>query len=162
MPPPFELAAVGLQMVVAGGRSRERRADNYAAAALGKNLISTGWVRRMSIADGQCLLWWMCYLAVAVGGVAQGAWEQQASIWSFLGGIFLYFRFSSSIELGTSLCIYVDCTKCLSPPNRKSAGRMGSYQYMYSLGTWKERTQSKVHLPNYKPSTASIGNPICR
>ncbi len=51
-PPPFELAAVGLRTVAAGGCSRERRADNYAAAALGKNLISTVWVRRMSIADG--------------------------------------------------------------------------------------------------------------
>ncbi len=86
MPLPFELAAVGLQTVAADGHLRERRADNYAAAALGKNLISTGWVRRMSIADGQCLLWWMCYQAVAVGGVARGAWEQRASIWSFLGG----------------------------------------------------------------------------
>jgi hypothetical protein len=86
MPPPFELAAVGLRTVAAGSCSRERRADNYAVAALGKNLISTGQVRRMSIADGQCLLWWMCYRAVAVGGVARGAWEQQASTWSFLGG----------------------------------------------------------------------------
>ena len=85
-PPPFESAAVGLQMVAAGSCLRERRADNYAAAALGKNLISTGWVRRMLIANGQCLLWWMCYWAVAVGGVARGAWEQQALIWSFLGG----------------------------------------------------------------------------
>ncbi len=70
MPPPFELAAVGLQTVAVGGHSRERKADNYAAAALGKNLISTGRVWRMSIADGQCSLWWMCYWAVAVGGVA--------------------------------------------------------------------------------------------
>jgi hypothetical protein len=69
-PPPFESAAVGLQMVAAGGCSRERKADIYAAAALGKNLISTGRVRRMSIADSQCSLWWMCYWAVAVGGVA--------------------------------------------------------------------------------------------
>ncbi len=86
MPPPFESAAVGLRTVAAVGPSRERRVDNYAAAALGKNLISTGWVRRMLIANGQCLLWWMCYWAVAVGGVAQGAWERRALIWSFLGG----------------------------------------------------------------------------
>jgi hypothetical protein len=86
MPPPFESAAVGLQTVAAGSHSRERRADNYAAAALGKNLISTGQVRRMSIADGQFSLWWMCCRAVAVGGVAQGAWERLALIWSFLGG----------------------------------------------------------------------------
>ncbi len=85
-PPPFESAAVGLQTVAVGGRPRERKADNYAAAALGKNLISTGRVWWMSIADGQCLLWWMCYHVVAVGRVARGAWEQQASIWSFLGG----------------------------------------------------------------------------
>jgi hypothetical protein len=42
------------------------------------------------------------------------------------------------------------------------ASRIGGYQYMHSLGTWKEKTWSKVHLPNYKPSTASISNPICR
>jgi hypothetical protein len=76
MPPPFELAAGGLRTVAADSHSRERRADNYAAAVLGKNLTSTGSVQRMLIADGQCLLWWMCYQAVAIGGVARGAWEQ--------------------------------------------------------------------------------------
>jgi hypothetical protein len=71
-PPPFESAVVGLRTVAAGGHSRERGADNYAAAALGKNLISTGWVQRMSIADNQCL-----YGGCVIGLLPLAGWRKE-------------------------------------------------------------------------------------
>jgi hypothetical protein len=89
-----------------GGYSRERKADNYAAAA--SNLDWSG------AADVDCR--WPVFVMVDVlsGCCRWRGGARSLGVASFdlvlFGGILLYFRFISYVELGTSLCIYVDCT----------------------------------------------------
>ena len=66
--------------------------------------------------NGLCSLWWVCYWAGVVDGMARGAEMWRAPNWSF----FRSFGFNSLVELSNILCMYVGSTKCLGPPNQKS------------------------------------------
>jgi hypothetical protein len=76
--------------------------------------------------NGLCSLWWVCYWAGVVDGMARGAEMWRAPNWSF----FRSFGFNSLVELSNILCMYVGSTKCLGPPNRKS----GAHQYASNAG----------------------------
>jgi hypothetical protein len=67
-------------------------------------------------ADARSLLWCVCLRGDVVGRRAQGTEERRATIWLFFKSL----EFSSYVDRSTVLCMYVDCTKCLGPPNQKS------------------------------------------
>ena len=93
--------------------------SNYAAATLAKNQITIDRAQRRTMPMA-CVRYCGCVVGLSLSAVLRGEREgDELQKGSFLWNS-LCFGFNSYVEPDIILCMYVDDTKCLRPPNRKS------------------------------------------
>jgi hypothetical protein len=77
---------------------------------------------------------YVCYGGCVIGLLLLAGWrEEPKSSKLQIGRFFGSFGYNSYVNRSIILCMYVDNTKCLRPPNQKSEHWQSHYDFLYTV-----------------------------